>query len=104
MRHRDKKAAEEAMLGSAQGMPAPTGDGPAAISDDLSAALVALAEAGLAQWRSHRPEAETEVVVEVQVSVLHNGKAFGKAFGAGWRKTTEQPPADHQPVGEVRRG
>jgi hypothetical protein len=108
MRHRDKKAAEEAMLGSAQVMPAPLSNVAPTISPNLKVALLALTEAAIVSWRTHRlpseAEAETEVEVTLRVTVQSNGKAFERLFGSSWRKTADQPPADHQPVGEVRRG
>ena len=90
MRHRDKKAAEEAMLGSAQGMPAP------APSDGLRGRCGACGHV----WVVAQLPMRLDLVARLCARATCPACAGTTVFVA----TADQPPADHQPVIEVRHG
>jgi hypothetical protein len=90
MRHRDKKAAEEAMLGSAQGIPQPPATEPLRGRCGACGHVWVVAQLPMA----------LNLVAKACARATCPACAGTKVFVA----TADQPPADHQPVGEVRRG
>lgn len=53
------------------------------LSPELTAALLALAEAARTHWKISRGEAESDVEIELRVTVNCGGVAYGRSFGAG---------------------
>lgn len=60
------------------------------LSPELTAALLAMAKAARRQVQISRAIPEADVEIELRVTVYCDGKAYGRAFGAGGGKNADQ--------------